>query len=449
MGRGTCRVLLVEESGPVGGDFERHTHLRRAEVCDCDGEEGFVYRPVGCGPAGEFSTCLPEPCTDFVERCRWDEICAAQGIDRPPVCRTCPPGQVPQDGQLACIWPECADESADCADGLVCGEEQECEPCPEGHVPAEDRTHCRPCPAGFVATGDSCEPLYGRGYLMTRLQVNKPSATVAGQLNSQSYFRQIWKLVTADGYNMIWDQDLLLVFFFPELPDGRPPEAEITTSMYVYEARFGLTGIWSLLRHEPEPYAFRNPHRVDGRDNYFEGDPSGEDCVRSIGTDCNPGHFAGDGVLIEKNETTDDCSPTLARLKVSYSHERIETVEPNWLLLPYTKYGVVFRAVDAHIQMVRRPTGLCPEGSGDAWPCSGYVGSVRGVVRAYELFSALQSVIRVYDLAGMEDLLPAILGEPDVDLDGDGEADSHSVQFDVDFTPVVYAASLQAAEEQL
>lgn len=447
MGHGTCRVVNVEESGPVGGAFERHTHLRRAEVCDCDGEDGFVYRPVGCGPAAEFSTCLPEPCSDYVERCRWDEVCVPGRVDQAPSCRTCPAGLRPTVDGLACAWPECLDEQPGCSAGQVCGEDRQCVACTAGHVPAEDRTHCVACPEGFVPRAGACEPLYGRGYLMTRMQVRQAGGDVVGQLNAQNLFRQIWGLVTADGYNMIWDRDLLLVFFFPEYPDGRAPAEDVDTTLYVYEADFGLTSVWTEARGEPEPDGYRNPHRTDGRDNYFPGELSGEECVRAADQDCNPAHFAGAGVMVEKNLTTADCSPTLARVKMRYGPDRIETLEPNWLLLPYTKYGLVFRAQELAIRLDRKPTGLCPEGADEAWPCTGYAGHVRAVVRAYELFSALQSVIRVYELTGVEDMLPMILGDPDVDLDRDGEADSHTLQFDVDLTPVVYAASLQAAGE--
>ena len=142
--------------------------------------------------------------------------------------------------------------------------------------------------------------------------------------------------------------------------------------------------------------------------------------------------------MVAKHETTSICAPTLARLQVRFSEESIETIQPNWLLLPYAKYGFLFQAQQVRLKMNRTATGLCDEGQEGPWPCTAYAGYVRGVVRSVELFSA----IREYLGGGIsEDIVAGMIGDPDVDLDGDGVPDGHSLQFDVDFTPVDYAAA--------
>jgi len=440
---GTCRVLPVEESGPARGRLERHVHYRRVEVCDCDGEDGFEYRPVGCGPAAKFSTCLPQPCSKFSERCRSDEVCVPRGLDEPPVCEPCPEGQEPTEDAAACTWPDCLEEPPDCGAGLVCGRDGACVPCPEDRLPAEDGSHCRPCPGGFVVRDGACEPLYGRGYLVTRLQVNAPSPPdVVGNLNGNDTFRYLWNSITEDGYNMIWDQDLILVFFFPDHPDGQPPAEEVETALYVYEAQLGLSALWVELRG-PEAKRLRDPRRPLQRENYLPGEPTGEECVRQVELSCNPGHFNGDGIAVERHETRDDCSPTLARLKVTYGWDRIRTVQPNWLLMPYAKYGFIFQTQQFRLRLERHRTGLCEEDAGDQWPCTGYEGWVRAVVRAIELFEA----VKVNTGGGLtEDVIAELLGPADVDLDQDGEPDGYTLQFDVNLTPIVYASSLEAAE---
>ena len=174
-GHGVCRVVKAEASGPQGGTLERHTHYRRVEICDCEGEEGFIYREVGCGPAAEVKTCLPYHCEDmgadgqrigartpaededvrhgFARRCDRTEACFPQGLYQPPVCRPCPEGQVPSEDRLDCLHPECVDGRVRCEEGLACGEDGVCGPCPEGQAVDEALGRCRPCPEGFEARG--------------------------------------------------------------------------------------------------------------------------------------------------------------------------------------------------------------------------------------------------------------------------------------------------------
>jgi hypothetical protein len=464
-GHGDCRVVRAEASGPGGGSFERHVHYRRAETCDCDGEDGFIYREVGCGPASAVKTCLPYHCEDigedgkqikgrtpaededvqhgFARRCNRTEACFPRGLYQPPDCGECPPGLQPSADQLDCLHPECLDGGVRCSEGLACGEDGECAACPEGQAVDEELGRCRPCPDGFEAIDGRCSPLYGRAYLMTKMQINAHNPPeVVGQLNDQETLRGLWNEASADGYNMIWDEDLVLIYFFPEFPDGKPPPEPVETDLYVYESNFGVRPMWEHVHGKTEPDGYRDPKRSRRPENYLPEGLAGEECARSV-TDCNPAYFNGDGIFVEKHETTPDCSPALARLRVEFGPEGITTVVRNWLLIPYPKYGTLLNAQDLELNLKRKPTGLCDEGDpNQGWPCTSYVGWIRATVRHYEIFQAIQN----YQGGGLrEDVILLVIGDPDVDLDGDGEADSFTVQFDMDLTPVVYAASLDTA----
>lgn len=436
-GHGTCSVLEIDQTLAHEGEFSRQRTTQRVETCDCDGAGGFVYRPVGCGPAKNFSTCLPEPCATYVQRCTGNTVCTSHGHRAAPACEACPAGMVARDDRLGCRYPACNSAPANCAEGR-CGDDGECVPCPAGEVPDSERLACHACPSGFAPVGETCQPTQVSAFLITKLQMPEASPPeVVGKLNENALYRAVWDSGTDNGYNMIWDEDLLIVGVLPEFPNGDLPDEPAQTEIYLYESWFAASRIWQEARGEPEPKEFRDPTRPKRKDNYFAGELSGEACAAAVGLSCNPAHFSGLGVMQAREATSEACTPTIARLAVEVSRDAIRTTGNDWVLFPYNKYGFIFQAQNVELDLVRTDTGLCDGGGGgDPWPCQGYSGYFRTVVRGTELFAAIHRALG----GGVgEDFAWELLGDMDADLDGDGANDAYSLQYNLDLAPVIYS----------
>jgi hypothetical protein len=437
-GHGTCRVVEVSTTGKKT-PLERYDHFRRIEVCDCHGRDGFEFRKVGCGPAAEYETCLPKQCKEFAERCGHDEACFSRGPVKSPECLPCPDGQVPDADHLRCTYKTCLAQSSACDDGLVCQEDGGCGPCPSDEIYDPETRSCTQCPADFAIVDGVCVPQPIDAYLVTKLKIPPANSTsVVGYLNSIGFFQKLWDDLTEEGYNLIWDQDLLLLFVFPELDDITPPEEPIETNLEIYDGRFVSTDTWFEVRGSDEPESLRDARRTVGFKNYLPGEPTGEACAKATAVDCNPGHFRGTDVLYSKVPSSLNCSPMLSDAKVRYSWDRLETIGENRMVLPYVKDQVLFQTSKVRWQFTRQPSGLCgKEASGTkaGWPCTMYVGHLRGALRAKELLDV------ILDKTGgglTVDVIQGLLGSPDVDSDGRDGPDSYSVQIDLDLTPARY-----------
>ena len=428
--------------------FRRYDTEKLVEVCDCNGKEGFEFRTIGCGPASEFESCMPVQCETYVTRCEFDEVCLETGPDTSPVCTKCPDNKIPKAGRLGCEYPLCQGLNLSCPDQEACQENGQCGPCLSTEVFDESSRTCRACPKGFIAVDGICEAASQRAYLVTKLQIlNQNRVDVFGALNANGFFREYWFNETDDGYNMIWDQDLLLVMVFSDLVkvvDDDIPEVPITTELAVYNGLFRTSRIWEEMRGEPEPKELRDSRKNIAPDNYYNTGLSGEECAKAVGVDCNPGHFRGDDMLEAKYFSSFECSPKLANIDVKISKEEITTVSDKaWLVMPYEQSDLLMQAYQLKIDFQRTSTGLCdPESKDTSWPCAGYEGTMRFALRAVDLIESF----RKGSGGGIsEDFFSAILGEPDVDQDGDGSPDSFSVQVNVDLTPVQFVGTTTTA----
>jgi hypothetical protein len=221
----------------------------------------------------------------------------------------------------------------------------------------------------------------------------------------------------------------------PQFADGTIPPPATETYVYIYESNFATRTAWEAAG-TVEPEEFRNPQRPRYAANYIIDDPErhGLDCVPDPA--CNPHHFSGEDVMLEKHTTTEQCAPTLTRLRVAFGEDGLRTLEKSWFFFPYAKYNYMFQAENVDLDIQRRPTGLC---QGDTWPCVGFEGRLRVVLRGVELHAPIHKVL---EGGFSEDAVWALLGAPDVDLDGDGAEDSYSLQFDIDLTPVHFRAGV-------
>jgi len=442
-GHGTCRV----EFAPKGEDdnkFRRYDTEKLVEVCDCNGKEGFEFRNIGCGPASEFESCMPVQCESYVTRCELNEVCLETGPDTSPVCAECPSDKIPEVTRLGCEYPLCQGLNLTCPNKEACQADGKCGPCLPREVFDEQTRRCRPCPKGFTAVDGRCEAKGRRAYLVTKLQIlNQNRVDVFGALNANGFFREYWFNETDDGYNMIWDQDLLLVMVFSEFEDVLDkdiPDAPTATELSVYNGLFVSSRIWEEVRGQPEPKELRDSRRKIAPENYASNSLSGEECARSVGVDCNPGHFRGDDLLEAKYFSSFECSPKLANIDVKMSKSEITTMSDKaWLVMPYEQSDLLLQAYQLKIELQKQPTGLCLSESNDlTWPCMGYEGTMKFALRAVDLIESF----RKGSGGGIsEDFFSAILGEPDVDQDGDGSPDSFSVQVNVDLTPIQFVGT--------
>jgi hypothetical protein len=442
-GHGVCRVTTAAETDE-NPPFERYKKERLVEVCDCNGKAGFEYRPIGCGPAGAFKSCVPEACETFVNQCDFDEVCISHGPERAPECKQCPDGKVPKDGRMGCEYILCRGLNLSCPDNEACQDMGQCGLCVDTEVFDPVTRTCRSCPAGFRIEDGICKSIPRHAYLVTRLEIKKEDRIeVFGALNANGFFQSYWAKETNDGYNMIWDQDLLLIFVLPELEhlsDAEIPTEAIDTEADVFNGLFVSSHTWREYRNETEPKDFLDPRRPSAAANYIPGELTGDDCAKAVGVKCNPGHFRGDDLLRAKYASDFECSPKLANLKLRMSRDRIETIKSdNWLVMPYEQTGLLMQAYKLKVELNRRPTGLCDaDKNNTAWPCTGYTGRLNFALRAVDLLDSFRR-----DQGGgiSEDLFSALLGDPDIDQDKDGNPDSYSLQVDVDLTPVQFVAT--------
>jgi len=438
-----CRVTFAPQTDD-NPPFERYKKDQLTEVCDCNGKAGFEYQPIGCGPAGDFKSCVPESCDTFVNRCDYDQVCISNGPEKSAECKKCPDGKVPREGRLGCEYAACHGLNLTCPGEEACQEDGMCGVCISTEIFDPITRTCRPCPDGFMLSDGVCKSIPRRAYLVTRLEIRKEDRReVYGALNANGFFQSYWETETNNGYNMIWDQDLLLVFVFPDLgdvADSELPEEPIETEADVFNGLFVTPHTWREYREETEPKDYLDPRLPSAKANYFPGEPTGEDCAKAVGVKCNPGHFRGDDLVRAKYASDFSCSPKLANLKMRVSRDRIETVEDdNWLVMPYEQTGLLMQAYQLKAVVKREPTGLCDSSNTSTeWPCTGYTGKLTFALRAVDL---LDSFRKEQGGGISEDFFAALLGSPDIDQDDDGMPDSYSIQVDINLAPIQFVST--------